>query len=159
MRANALIPAIAALLAAGCGGEGARNEAATNQTGQSPETPAPAPSPPPGQSPPSAPPTAGAAIPAPFHGEYDASVEACSRPSDGRLVVTSTELRFHESIGSLRRSAGKGASEVEVEADFQGEGETWRSVRTLILSDGGETLTISGDDTSFVRVRCPAGGR
>lgn len=98
-----------------------------------------------------------AAIPAPFHGVYDASREACGRPSDGRLTVTSGALRFHESIGTVRGVTAAGAGAVTVEADYQGEGESWRSVRELRLAEGGDGLTISGDGTTFARVRCPAG--
>lgn len=104
-------------------------------------------------------PIAAAAIPSSFHGVYDASVEACARPSDARLTVSEQELRFHESIGTVRTVVPAGAGSVSVEADYQGEGESWRSVRELRLGGGGSTLTISGDGIRFTRVRCPAGTR
>jgi hypothetical protein len=76
-----------------------------------------------------------------------------------RLTVSATELRFHESIGTVRQAAVTGLDSVTVEADYQGEGESWRSIRELRLSDGGATLTVSGDGTKLVRVRCPAAAR
>ncbi len=100
----------------------------------------------------------GDAIPAAFHGVYDGSAEACGRPSDGRLAVTARELRFHESIGSVRAVTSESAARIRVEADYQGEGEKWRNSHQLRLSGDGSKLTISGDGTSFDRVRCPEGG-
>ena len=94
-------------------------------------------------------------IPAPFQGRYDESVAACGRPSDGRLEVTGRELRFHESIGQVRTVSAEGARAVKVTADYQGEGESWQSVRTLRLSADGGSLTISGDGSELVKVRCP----
>ncbi|HEX6375618.1 MAG TPA: hypothetical protein VFZ91_07840 [Allosphingosinicella sp.] len=99
------------------------------------------------------------AIPAPFLGVYDGSLEACARPSDQRLTVTPGELRFHESIGVVRQVSEAGPDSIRVEADYQGEGESWRSVRDISLTDGGATLTISGDGTRLDRVRCPAEAR
>ena len=101
-------------------------------------------------------PATGKTIPAALLGTYDSSIEACGRPSDMRLAVSATELRFHESIGTVRSVTSLGAGAVSVEADWQGEGERWRSVRELRLGDGGSTLTVSGDGTRTHRVRCPA---
>ena len=97
------------------------------------------------------------AIPAAFHGVYDGSLEACARPSDQRLTVSAGELRFHESIGSVRKVAPGPSGAIRVEADYQGEGESWRSSRDLLLSEDGSKLTIGGDGTSLVRVRCAQG--
>jgi hypothetical protein len=96
-------------------------------------------------------------IPAAFHGVYDGSLEACARPSDQRLTVSAGELRFHESIGSVRKVDPGPSGAIRVEADYQGEGESWRSRRDLLLSERGSKLAISGDGTSLVRVRCPQG--
>jgi len=94
-------------------------------------------------------------IPAAFHGRYDSSREACGRPGDGRLQVSAGELRFHESIGTVRKVARQQSGAIRVEADYQGEGESWRSVRELGLSADGAALTVSGDGSNMVRVRCP----
>src|SRR5688500_12947223 len=39
-------------------------------------------------------------IPAAFHGDYDETEEACAQPSQYKLAVSASELRFHESIGT-----------------------------------------------------------
>ncbi len=95
------------------------------------------------------------AIPAIFHGRYDESRAACDRPSDYRLVVTPSELRFHESIGKVRRVSIEGPRIVHVVADYQGEGESWSNSRELRLSHDDATIMISGDGTGLTRVRCP----
>jgi hypothetical protein len=153
-----MIPIGAALLAA-CG-----SGKPTNQT-------APVAAPPPIVSTPSAPAepstpaparavaVRAAAIPDPILGDFDASREDCGRSSDARLTVTPDELRFHESIGTVRKVTPAGPETLSVEADYQGEGESWRSVRELRLGAGGSTLTVSGDGTRMVRVRCPEAAR
>lgn len=105
---------------------------------------------------PVAPPAAAAAgaIPPAFHGVYDASREACTRPSEYRLTVTARELRFHESIGVVRKVIAEGADAVRIAADFQGEGESWRAVQQLRLADDGSTLAVSGPGTDLIRRRC-----
>ena len=106
-----------------------------------------------------APPAAiGAKLPARFHGVYDRDTAACAAAGDTRLTVSAGTLRFHESIGAVREVAPVGPDAVRVTADFEGEGEKWRSVRLLRLSDEGGVLTVSGDGTSLTRVRCPAPG-
>lgn len=95
-------------------------------------------------------------LPSRFHGTYDESEQACGGPSEYRLTVSARELRFHESVGTVREVARDGPDAVGVTADYQGEGESWRSVRRLRLGDGGSRLTVSGDGTSMTRVRCPA---
>ena len=145
----------AAALAAACGQphdpapKGNDPASATSIPANSAEPPAPR----------ARPAATGTAIPAAMHGVYDATLEACGRPSDARLTVASRELRFHESIGTVRKVSFIGADAVRVEADYQGEGELWQSARELKLGDGGNRLTISGDGTRFTRVRCPAEAR
>lgn len=102
-----------------------------------------------------APPTAHAeAVPTAFQGVFDAPRDACAGPSEYRLNVSAGELRFHESIGAVRSVSIDGPDTIRVAADYQGEGESWSNVRTLRLSDGGMTLTISGEGTSLTRYRC-----
>jgi hypothetical protein len=94
-------------------------------------------------------------IPTAFQGRYDGSLAACAQPSDARLEIRLGEMRFHESIGTVRKVAIAAPDRVSVTADYQGEGERWQSVRELRLSDGGATLVVSGDGTSLMRRRCP----
>jgi hypothetical protein len=98
-------------------------------------------------------------IPAAYRGVYDGSLEACARPSVERLTVSARELRFHESVGSVRSVAFGGTGAIAVEADYEGEGERWRSLRILSLAENGARLTVKGEGTSLVRVRCPKGAR
>lgn len=151
MRANPILAA--ALLMAGCGAEteraGNSSQAAAvppPSTPSAPNVPAPSPSPKA---------AAAAPIPAAFHGDYDESIEACGRAGDGRLTVSARELRFHESLGTVRKVAVQPDGTIQVEADYEGEGEAWRSRRALALSEKDARLTISGDGTRMVRVRCP----
>ena len=155
MRGTAVLPALA-LLAAGCGPRQAEQSA---NTAAGPPAAAQAPADADEPPPPPPPPATGKTIPASLLGVYDASIEACGKPSDGRLTVSPTELRFHESIGTVREVKAAGPGAVAVEADYQGEGESWRTVRELKLGDGGRTLVVSGDGSRFERVRCPAAAR
>src|SRR5687767_6119469 len=157
MRSIGLLAALLPLAA--CAPEKAA-ETSTNETAASPATPPSPAAAPAGPSAATTPPPRPAmedAIPAAFHGRYDASREACGRPSDGRLTVSAGELRFHESIGSVRKVASGPAGAIRVEAVYQGEGESWRSTRLLSLSEDGDSLTVTGDGTSMVRVRCLRG--
>ena len=94
-------------------------------------------------------------IPAAYHGVYDLSLQACARPSTERVTVSGRELRFHESVGSVRSVAFGGTGAIAVEADYEGEGERWRSLRILSLAENGARLTIKGEGDSLNRVRCP----
>ena len=94
-------------------------------------------------------------IPAAYHGVYDISLEACGRPSTDRLTVSARELRFHESVGSVRSVGFGGTGAIAVVADYEGEGERWRSLRILSLAENGARLTIKGEGGSLDRVRCP----
>ena len=93
------------------------------------------------------------AIPEAFRGTYDQDERSCGRPSQYRLIIDSTELRFHESSGKVRTVKVESPTRIEILADYQGEGETWQNVRTLELD--GKRLNISGEGTSADRVRCP----
>lgn len=93
------------------------------------------------------------AIPEAFRGIYDQDEQSCGRPSQHRLIIDATELRFHESSGRVRTVKVESPTRIEILADYQGEGETWQNVRTLELD--GKRLTISGEGTTADRVRCP----
>lgn len=121
------------------GGVTAANEAAAPANAPA-ESPAPAP-------------VVAEGIPEAFRGIYDENEESCRRPSEYRLTVGAGELRFHESIGTVRRVKVESPTRIEVLADYQGEGESWQNLRTLELD--GKRLTISGEGTEIVRLRCP----
>lgn len=152
------LPALAAALLAGCGErEGAERVGNNAMDAAVPAaTPANRAEAPANSAEPAAPPATGKTIPAALLGVYDTSLDACGGTTDTRLTVSAAELRFHESIGAVRRVTPVGEDAVSVEADYQGEGESWRSTGELRLSDGGRSLTVSGDGTRLDRVRCPA---
>jgi hypothetical protein len=111
-------------------------------------TPAPAPAP-------VEPPPLATAIPAKFHGKWDASAEACGRASIMTLTVSANELRFHESIGEINSVTPEGENAVTVKGRFEGEGEQWEGTMRLELSADGNTLTTTNNGTVTPRVRCP----
>jgi hypothetical protein len=98
-------------------------------------------------------------VPAAYHGVFDGSPEACARTSDQRLTVSAGELRFYESVGTVRSVGFGGSGALAVEADYEGEGERWRNLRILSLSEAGSRLTIKGDGASLDRIRCPKRAR
>ena len=157
MRFAMLLLAAAGLAACDSAPVNETSDAAPLQPGSSSGDPAP----PAAVAPPAASPAEGpgatasaAAIPAAFHGVYDQSRENCARPSQYRLTVSAGELKFHESIGAVRSVAVEGPNAISVDADYQGEGESWRTTQRLVRD--GDRLTISGDGTTTVRVRCPS---
>ncbi len=93
-------------------------------------------------------------IPERFHGRFDRNSEACVRPGEYRLVVTAGELRFHESVATVREVRNTGDDAIVVTADFRGEGDSWRERRTLRLA-GNEGLTVESEDgAQATRIRC-----
>ena len=156
MRAALLLLAAAGLAACDSASVNESTDAAPLQPGSSSGDPAPPAAAPPAASPAEGPAASASAtaIPAPFHGIYDQSREDCARPSQYRLTVSAGELRFHESIGTVRTVALEDPNRILVDSDYQGEGESWQTRQRLVRD--GDRLTISGDRTSLERVRCPA---
>lgn len=166
MRSLCLTGTVAMLLAGCASGESGQTQA--GKADESPASAAPASSHgshashggSPASDTPTHPHTSVDSIPAAYRGVYDASLEACARPSDQRLTVSARELRFHESVGTVRSvSYGGGFGAIAVEADYEGEGERWRNLRILTLTENGARLTVKGEGTSLTRVRCPKGAR
>ncbi len=109
-----------------------------------------------GKAPP--PPPDEAAIPARFVGTWNTDAAACARPATSieGLKVTSGELVFHESAGTVTGVKAIGHDKVEITADYEGEGERWTATQTLRLV--GNRLTVAQRGTAFSRVRCPDRG-
>jgi len=114
---------------------------------------------PPGYRPPAEPaPEVTTAIPARFVGLWAADEAGCRVPpaSIEWLRVTPEALRFHESLGAVRAVRPLGESVVELDLDFDGEGQQWQATR--ILRRTGDVLTLSGKDLPPVsRTRCASG--
>jgi len=95
-----------------------------------------------------------AAIPEPFHGTWEANQAACATgPTELRLTVSGSELRFHESIATVTSIEEDGDS-VSIAAGFEGEGERWARDLRLRLSADGQSLTVDIAGTGTTRVRC-----
>lgn len=98
------------------------------------------------------------AIPARFVGLWAADAAGCRVPPAliDWLRVTAGGLRFHESLATVRALRPRGANAVELDLDFEGEGQQWQATRTLRLS--GDVLTLSGPDMPPIsRERCAGG--
>lgn len=94
-------------------------------------------------------------IPAAFRGRWAGDAASCSGPRDEMaLTITGDTLRFYESEGRVEAVDIASPRDATVEADFTGEGESWRDTRRLALSENGDTLTITIAGTSSTRVRC-----
>jgi len=153
MRSLSLLGAVTAAIAGCATGESGQAPAGKIEEGHASHAGAP------GSDTPTHPHTRFDSIPVAYHGVYDGSLEACAGPSDQRLTVSAKELRFHESVGTVRSVAFGGRGAIAVEADYEGEGERWRNLRILSLTDNGSRLTVKGEGDSLDRVRCPGRAR
>jgi hypothetical protein len=101
---------------------------------------------------PAAPPQDPHTIPAAFHGEWNAQLEHCGTGlNDSAMRIEPRVMRFYESRGDVIRVTRNGERSVSVEANFQGEGETWTETVRLTLSPEDGRLT-TGEDAP--RLRC-----
>jgi len=96
-------------------------------------------------------------VPEAFHGTWDKDRKACKEAAgEMRLVVGPDTLRYHESEALVRRvELLERKKEIDVTAEYRGEGQVWQNERRLKLSRSGDELTVSGDGSSVVRRRCP----
>lgn len=143
--------------------------AALALTGCERQEPAPAP----GETPPLATadpaPTPGAAapvavtvaIPARYHGVWDAVSGTCDPASDMRVQIGPQRIEYYESVGNLTAIAddGEGAT---AQLAMTGEGQSWTiSTRLTILdTPEGERLRLSDAEApdasgTLLRRRCP----
>ena len=82
-------------------------------------------------------------IPA-FHGEWNADLAVCaSGLNDARLRIGPRDLRFFR---AWRRSAAQTEATpyITIDADFEGEGESWTRRVRLSLSSRRDALTMDG---------------
>ena len=135
MRA-AILPSLLALAA--CGGEAAREAPAgpepTASAAAAPAATAPAPMP-----------AVAAAIPARFHGVWDAETGSCDPASDLRLDIGPQRIGFYESQGTVTAVDASDPGVASVQLAMEGEGDQW--TQTMELSLGGE----GGNNFLYVR--------
>lgn len=94
-------------------------------------------------------------IPVEFRGLYERDAAACAGdPTELRLRVEADAMRFHESIGRVRRVIPEGKGAISVDAAFEGEGERWSNVLRLRLGEGGSLAIALPDGSETVRARC-----
>jgi len=96
------------------------------------------------------------AIPATFHGEWNASVPDCGTGgSDSRLRIAGDRVRFHESAGEVVSVTVHSDREITVVSRLSGEGQSWNDTRRWRLSPDGGTLQDITRAAGLVRHRCP----
>lgn len=102
-------------------------------------------------------------IPAAYQGRWAPAAEDCAAEAGaatGLLEITATELKFHESVGTLGTVTAATGDRLRGEFAFTGEGEEWEREVVLDLRDEGQILVRRefGDDASPTPsdyTRCP----
>lgn len=94
-------------------------------------------------------------LPAAFRGQWTGTTEECGNPrSDLYLALRPKEMRFYESIGAITAVEQVAPDAIIVDADYQGEGQSWTRRQKLSLSADGTLLTVANQGNSIVRKRC-----
>jgi len=94
-------------------------------------------------------------IPRVFVGLFDRDPAACAASaSEYRLEIDPFFLQFHESLGDVRDVRRETANSIEVDADFEGEGENWSRILELSLGADGALTVTQPDGSRLVRTRC-----
>lgn len=94
-------------------------------------------------------------VPREFQGKWAGSQVQCRVPHEASLTIDEDRIDFYESRGKVLSAVVTRPSEVELEIEATGEGQTWREVRRFTLSDDKRTLTdVTNSRHHFSRVRC-----
>lgn len=83
------------------------------------------------------------AIPTPLHGRWGLTAADCEpgrSDAKGLLEITSNELEFYESVGTLDDVKEVTENRIRAEFDFIGEGQEWQRDVTLEAQEGGTQL-------------------
>lgn len=154
MRAHALVPACALLVA--CNGDPAEPQPnqAEAEVATAEEAPGSATPPSTESDKPSAAPAAAAPIPVAFRGTWAESETLCGDPSHhSRLVIAGGTLRFHDSMVEAARVEALGPREINIIGTGPGEGTTRPAEHHFSIDAAGDTLTDQGGG-GMVRRRC-----
>ena len=96
-----------------------------------------------------------AKVPAAFQGRWAGSPALCDVAHEASLTIHEDRLDFYESRGKVLSATITSPSEVELEIELTGEGQTWREVTRFGLSEDKRTLTdVTNSRYKFSRVRC-----
>ena len=134
-----LLTAAPALLLAACGSQ-------TDRTPAAPETPEVVTADTEGTERPATTPDGPlTAIPARFHGVWDAEGGSCMAASDLRLEVEAREIGFYESRGTVTGVSETADGAAAITLAMEGEGERWDMAVTLAHtgSGAGERLAVT----------------
>lgn len=94
-------------------------------------------------------------LPIAFRGFWTGLEDDCGDArSDRRLMIGPKELRFYESVGKVTAVKQAGPFAVVVDANFEGEGQSWSRQQKLTLSKDKARLTIANQ---VERKRCSGG--
>ena len=93
--------------------------------------------------------------PVAFQGRWTGTKDNCAdERAELELQITSKELIFHESVGTITLVTPQEGGKVAIDAAFTGEGESWNRRLEAHSSADGQTLTIANDGQVVVRKRC-----
>ena len=94
-------------------------------------------------------------VPAEFRGRWAGSENQCGSAHEGSLSIYEDRIDSYEGRGRVLSVFVVSPSEVELQIESTGEGQTWQEVRRFVLSEDGRTLTdITNARYPFSRVRC-----
>ena len=100
------------------------------------------------------------AIPTAFQGDWSTSLKGCNdRDEDTNgLTVSASALSLYDGVGVVESVEQVSATRITVVANWDAEGKTFRDTHELKLSDGGNSLSMTGvgDRGRSDFIRCPA---
>ncbi|RXJ72753.1 hypothetical protein CS022_14050 [Veronia nyctiphanis] len=97
-------------------------------------------------------------IPSDFHGIWDSNEQTCAkRFSDTRLKIGTSTIKYLESSGQLLDITESSSTSLIATFEMSGEGSTWTSVNTYLLSNENDKLTqVFDNGRKVTRIRCVA---
>lgn len=99
-------------------------------------------------------------VPSAFHGTWNTKTEYCkTHKGDGNLKLSSNEVEFYESAGSVQNVTVNSPLDIIVAVELSGEGDTWLSNVHFRLSADNTSLVDISNDQPVVRLRCPEPSR
>lgn len=94
----------------------------------------------------------GKAFPKSFQGRWGLVAADCTSTrgdAKGLMTVSGDQLRFYESVGTVKVLTIKSPDSVTADLAFEGEGQTWKRTIDFALGDGGRTMVRTDRDPSY----------